>query len=961
MIPAEFSSKETFQQEFVKRFIDKITKTKDLSSGRATQVGPVAESFSSVMSLISPFSAPTTILDTTSLDSGVSTIIKAKVSIATEALKLMAALAVDASKSSNRNIATNTIDALKIGRIKNLKPILESIMSEIAYEISNIWEDQITNNPESAAQDAVNRSFDYVTNIEKTSISDPIAFRNNLIKGVLKGNSEQKSWFWTEENSFANALPFYPEEGLYYEDLGEAHFLEERFYEGNGHLAEDLGIRAPIKILLEDGTFALEDKESMTSHTHQHQFQTIEVDTNDIQEYLDYINRIYVNGSLPTDERNPEGVYPASAKESLNNYISRRELFRTNNPSKSQEELENYHPNNIPEITSIYRPKISNEELPDLSGGNFSGSTFFNLSLKGKTIKYANFNKAKLFSCTLSDATLYKVDMDEITMDMSFLDNTTINSSKLRSAKLRFCDMNGLKMDSAITPWEEKSNMRGADISYSSLKESEFYFSNDPSRIITTGCKDSEIEHWDGIREQSERQYNEILRQFQVARQAESSPTTSNSSTLEDETIEIEEIIYVAASTGDIERIRRLISEGANIDTSRPNKISPICKAIKHGDVEAVEILCSLGADVNSITPHGEYPIHWAAATGHVGMIKKLAQWGANVNSLSQEEATPTHIAAGFGNCEAIRELYSLEANIDLPAKNKETPLFTAARYGRSEAITLLHELGADVNTEQQGIMLPVNIAAMEGHTKAILALNQAGADINSSLVSGITTTHLAAMQKQSEVIKLLHTLGENIDIPDSNGLTPVQLAELEGHREIVQLFRQLEIDDITHRENSTRSETIQASSNSPTDPNRPSSTIRSPDANQIDDGLIYNFYNISEEKLNKLRDLGAKNVRCDLETNLTSFQIKSELLTRTVRESLEIDRVRIQKTSDTSRDSILSAIAGVKIEPQEEKELVTFPYKSSEDQINRRNQIDQIIRIEQRINRSSDNNDRNH
>ncbi|GAF95273.1 unnamed protein product, partial [marine sediment metagenome] len=69
-------------------------------------------------------------------------------------------------------------------------------------------------------------------------------------------------------------------------------------------------------------------------------------------------------------------------------------------------------------------------------------------------------------------------------------------------------------------------------------------------------------------------------------------------------------------------------------------------KAIKKGDIERIKKLISQGADVNAKDNRGMTPLHKAAYYGRRQMAKVLIAKGANVNGTDTAGQTPLHIAA---------------------------------------------------------------------------------------------------------------------------------------------------------------------------------------------------------------------------------------------------------------------------------------------------------------------------
>ena len=74
----------------------------------------------------------------------------------------------------------------------------------------------------------------------------------------------------------------------------------------------------------------------------------------------------------------------------------------------------------------------------------------------------------------------------------------------------------------------------------------------------------------------------------------------------------MENAIFNAAETGDIEAIRTALENGANVNTSDEHDRSVLLKAAKHGHYEVVNYLIEQKADVNSRDNRGTTALYWA-------------------------------------------------------------------------------------------------------------------------------------------------------------------------------------------------------------------------------------------------------------------------------------------------------------------------------------------------------------
>ena len=90
----------------------------------------------------------------------------------------------------------------------------------------------------------------------------------------------------------------------------------------------------------------------------------------------------------------------------------------------------------------------------------------------------------------------------------------------------------------------------------------------------------------------------------------------------------------------DIERARKLLKEGADVNKPGTNGATPILLAAFQNNTPMVVFLIQHGADVNTTNNKGDTPLHGAAVGSRV-LVKTLLDAGANVNRKNNDDETP--------------------------------------------------------------------------------------------------------------------------------------------------------------------------------------------------------------------------------------------------------------------------------------------------------------------------------
>ena len=305
--------------------------------------------------------------------------------------------------------------------------------------------------------------------------------------------------------------------------------------------------------------------------------------------------------------------------------------------------------------------------------------------------------------------------------------------------------------------------------------------------------------------------------------------------------------LFEAVKKADIEQVKRVIAEGADIDdkwgdTSATEKEgiaddTPLYYAVDSNNMDMVKLLVEAGADVNA----GKWPPLCQAVTeNNTAIAEYLIDHGANVNaypvdngwgSLQQTvhvsnsvEMAKLLIARGADiNSEIYPVLNSainqerkdlceflIQCGADVNAKDKwgHTPLYYAIRHDDSYFMNILIARGAEVNIKHPGGYSPhymhsggetlLQYAAIGGRTEAVKLLLEAGADIDAENDGGQTALHVILDLAQfkytyhrlsKETVELLLGRGADVNLKDKDGRAPLHLAVESAEGDIVELL----------------------------------------------------------------------------------------------------------------------------------------------------------------------------
>ncbi len=240
-----------------------------------------------------------------------------------------------------------------------------------------------------------------------------------------------------------------------------------------------------------------------------------------------------------------------------------------------------------------------------------------------------------------------------------------------------------------------------------------------------------------------------------------------------------------ACFSGDLEKVRHFLSQGAHIHPRGTKDEQPIIKALqckKESRSQILELLIEHGADVN----YGScIPLRTAIQSGNVEGLELLITAGAELNISKpysyEENLEPVHAACTSWPQDkysyddwVIRQDMKLD---DVKKRMKILRLLLEA--GVKMDYYILGECGDDELISSQYALHTV----CEGQTydkermppEMLELLIYYGADVNKQIY-GETALHVACHELDIQKIKLLANYGADVNKPDPNGFTPIQI-----------------------------------------------------------------------------------------------------------------------------------------------------------------------------------------
>ena len=142
---------------------------------------------------------------------------------------------------------------------------------------------------------------------------------------------------------------------------------------------------------------------------------------------------------------------------------------------------------------------------------------------------------------------------------------------------------------------------------------------------------------------------------------------------------------HTLVETKDFEGVKILLDHGAD-----PNQLVTATFA---GDHKIIELLIAYGADINSSRGQKETPLKVAAKLGRTDLVLRYLNLGAELDDYEQHLGSAFNIAVRNGHLEIVKILYAHGAKTDLDCYLYGRPIETARKFGHTNIVEFLEGL----------------------------------------------------------------------------------------------------------------------------------------------------------------------------------------------------------------------------------------------------------------------------
>ncbi|HUU24515.1 MAG TPA: quinoprotein dehydrogenase-associated putative ABC transporter substrate-binding protein [Methyloceanibacter sp.] len=226
----------------------------------------------------------------------------------------------------------------------------------------------------------------------------------------------------------------------------------------------------------------------------------------------------------------------------------------------------------------------------------------------------------------------------------------------------------------------------------------------------------------------------------------------------------------------DPERIKFLVSQGADVNKPDLQGWTPLTSAARQRHDKTIDVLVELGADPNKHDGNGMTPLAAALMRDSVPSIKALIEHGASLEEPGQQDFRPLALAIAEKKYEAAKALMEGGADVSISSG--------------TEGLTPLMVVAAQTGPAEGSIFLPGSTRP----TDLAKALVDEGADINAQAKNGMTALMIAAANNSAPMIGLLMDAGADPAVKNAQGQTAEDVANLNNNKEASQAIRVLSL-----------------------------------------------------------------------------------------------------------------------------------------------------------------------
>ena len=196
---------------------------------------------------------------------------------------------------------------------------------------------------------------------------------------------------------------------------------------------------------------------------------------------------------------------------------------------------------------------------------------------------------------------------------------------------------------------------------------------------------------------------------------------------------------------------------------------------LKENDLNLIKYLIENGANINIANKIGQTPLMIAISANNIMLSKYLLDRGADINIKNKYGQTPLMLAVESNNPSTVKWLIEKGADvIEKDTQGKSAISYIVSSNYEPSIIDMLLEKNSDLNNQDdRGDTV---LSKVVSNMNLVEKLIKKGADINLQNKQGETPLFKAALLGDVEIVKLLLSNNADVNRANINGYTPLKI-----------------------------------------------------------------------------------------------------------------------------------------------------------------------------------------
>lgn len=241
----------------------------------------------------------------------------------------------------------------------------------------------------------------------------------------------------------------------------------------------------------------------------------------------------------------------------------------------------------------------------------------------------------------------------------------------------------------------------------------------------------------------------------------------------------LEDLLIVAVQKNQLSQVKKLVSEGADVNAIDPSGNSVMHIAVEKNSKPLLTFLIEKGAAIDGRNSLGETPLYYSIGKNKTTSFNYLLANNANIEIPNNDNFTPLYFSVQLKNLSFVKSLVQKGAVVAKPMGADE--IYPAALAYESRRTDILKVLLAnnpvdDARTGTNRISLFLD--SVDKNRKADMEIFlKAGADPNSSMPDGNSAMITAILKGYVNLIKPLLDAGVSVHSKDKDGKSLLLIA----------------------------------------------------------------------------------------------------------------------------------------------------------------------------------------